>query len=229
MDWEPIWNRARADLAVGPDRGEQDAFLFEHCARVAETARRLIVIPAVQATAPDEEALVAAALYHEAGWVVALRESRVRREDILVRPLADADREAGARMLALGLGTLLSADSLGRALRALASLGDRSAESVEGRILSDSDNLQEFGLLSLWTTIRRGTMDVRGVRTIIDTWRRRKEYHFWDARLRDAFYFAEVRAVAECRLATLGAFMSGLETEEAGHDIDAMLQEASCR
>lgn len=229
MDWEPIWNRARADLALGSDRAERHASVFEHCARVAETARRLAVIPAVQATAPDTAALVAAALYHEAGWVVALREARVRPEEILLRPLSDSDREDGARMLTRSLRTLLPADSLGRASLALRSLGDRNADSVEGRILSDSDNLQEFGLLSLWTTVRRGTIEGRGVKSILETWRRRKEYHFWDARLRDGFYFAEVRALAERRLATLEAFMSGLEAEEAGCDVDALLEEIGCR
>lgn len=231
MDWEPIWNRARADLAVGSGsgRGERDASLFEHCARVAETARRLSAIPAVHATAPDTIALVVAALYHEAGWVVAVREARVRPEEILLRPLSDSDREDGARMLSRSLRTLVSADSLGRASLAIRSLGNRNVDSVEGRILSDSDNLQEFGLLSLWTTVRRGTIEGRGVKPILETWRRRKEYHFWDARLRDGFYFAEVRALAERRLATLEAFMSGLEAEEAGCDVDALLEGTVCR
>ena len=219
MDWEAIWNRARTDLTVVTDRGDADLFLFEHSARVSQTAQRIAAIPAVRSQAPDEAALVAAALYHEAGWVVRLREGRSRRDEILVRPLAEADREEGARMAERSLKSLLSAESLRKAARALRSLGDREIESVEGRIVSDADNLLEFGLLSLWMTVRRGAFEGRGVKAAIDTWRRRKEYHFWDARLKDAFNFADVRTIAERRLASLEGFMQELEAEDAGADL----------
>lgn len=220
MDWEAIWSRARIDLTVVTERGEADHFLFEHSARVAQLARRVAALPAVAALAPDESAVVAAAFYHEAGWAVRLRDGRCRRDEMLVRPLPEPEREEGMRLAERSLGSLVSAESLRRTVKALRALGERDLESVEGRIVSDADNLTEFGLLSLWLTVRRGTYEGKGVKAAIETWRRRKEYHFWDARLRDAFQFADVRAIAERRLANLEAFMRELEAEDHGGDLE---------
>ncbi|MFQ5494942.1 MAG: HD domain-containing protein [Phycisphaerae bacterium] len=221
MNVEAIRNRARRDLAVGTEQGDPCCLLWEHSQRVARSAVRIAGLPGVRDASPDRSAILAAALYHDAGWVASLKAGEIDRYTILVRPVGDGHWEKGVTLMQRGLRKLLPARSLVQAAAAIRSLGQRDPEPVEGRVIVEADKLDEFGVLSLWTTIRRGTVDGKGVQNAIDTWRRRKEYRFWDARLRDSFRFAAVRAVAERRLKRFERLMLDLEEQHQGDDLSA--------
>ncbi len=219
MQFEAIRNRAKADLIITTEQGDQDLFLWEHSLRVAQNAGQIARLSEVCAASPDDLAVYAAALYHDAGWIERVLEGEVTRDAILIRPLAAAHREHGIELLERSLAKLLSRDSIRRAAAAIRYLHDRNGQSIEGQIVMEADLLDEIGAISLWTAIRRGVVDGRGVQAVIDTWRRRKEYHFWDARLKDSFRFSVVRAVAEERLRKFERLMQELETEHSGHDL----------
>ena len=219
MQQDAIWSRARADLLIKTEQGPYDLFLWEHSVRVAQNARSIAQLAEVRSTSPDEAAVFAAALYHEAGWIVRFRDGEIPREEILIRSMSFPHREQGALMLERSLAKLLPADSLAHASQAIRTLDDRNMESIEGKIVADADNLDEFGVLSLWTTIRRGTVEGKGIQAVIDTWHRRREYRCWDARLKDSFRFAPVRAAAKRRLANFERLMRELEDEHQGADL----------
>ncbi len=219
MQLDAIWNRARADLVVATEQGDQDHFLWEHAARVARYAERIVQIDVVQAASPDVIAVTAAALYHDAGWIARLQDGEVTREEILTRAGSDTHRDRGAAMLERSLAKLLPRDSLARASAAIRQLSDREIDSIEGQIVRDADSLDEFGPLSLWPTIRRGLIDGKGVHAVIDTWRRMKEYRYWDVRLKKSFRFDAVRALAKKRLAKLERVMEELKEQHEGDDL----------
>lgn len=219
MSSEAMWDRARADLAITPEHLDQASLLWDHSVRVARSAKRIAALPAVQARSPDVVAIVAAALYHEAGWVVQLRSGETTFDRVLLDPVPDMHRERGAAMLQHGLAKLLAAESVARASEAIQTLDDRDIDSIEGQVLAEADHLDEFGVLALWGTVWRGAVTGRGVQAAIDTWHRRKEYRFWDARLKDSFRFPSVRAVAEQRLATFEHLMEQVEEQHLGVDL----------
>jgi len=218
---EPIWNRARTDLLITGEHGEPDVFLLEHSTRVATSALRIAQLPEVRAEKPDQAVIVAAALYHEAGWAVRYGEGRASRLDILVRPPPDNHREQGAVLMEASLAGMLPREVLDRAALAIRTLNDREIPLVEGMILSDAENLDEFGAISLWPSVRRGALEGKGVRAVIDTWRRRKEYQFWTARLNDSFRYRRVREAAEARLDKLERLMEELDQQQQALDITA--------
>ncbi len=219
MNWDAIWSRARADLVLVTDRGDEVRTLWEHASRVAENARRIAALPDVQATSLDESALVAAALYHDAGALERSREGGIISDEIMLKPLSPAEREDGASLMQKSLKTVLPAESLARATHAVKSLGNRKIESIEGVVVAEADCLDEFGALSLWTMVRRGAAEGRGIQAAIDTWHRQKEYRFWEARLKDSFRFPAVRMVAQRRLAVFADLMNQLARQHAGDDV----------
>lgn len=219
MQRDALWNRARADLVIASDRGHEDVVLWEHSARVAGNARRIARIPEVLSKSPDETAIVAAALYHDAGWIGRLRAGEVRREGVLLCPLSDKHRERGAEMMERSLRKLVPRPSLARASRAIQTLQKRRIHAIEGQVLTEAENLEEFGILALWATVRRHIVEGRGVQSVIDTWHRRREYSFWEARLNDAFRFEPVRAVARKRIEKLDRAMIDLEEQHLGNDL----------
>ena len=219
MQWDAVWNRARADLVITTERGDEDVFLWEHSDRVAQNARHIVGLPSVQASSPDEVATIAAALYHDAGWVVRFRQGDVRRDESSLCPQGEAQRELGAMLLERSLAKLLPAGSLARASATIRALDDREIEAIEVRVVVEANNLDQFGVLCLWSALRRGAIDGKGVQAFIDTWRRRKEYRFWEARLDDSFRLGPVRAVAERRLGQLEQVMEELELQQTSADL----------
>lgn len=219
MQWDAIWNRARVDLVLTTDRGDRDVFLLEHSCRVAENARQIAKLPEVESAAADEVAIVSGALYHDAGWVARVASGEISREEILVRPMSETHRELGASLLEKNLAKLVPAESLQRAAYAIRTLHDRDSDSIEGQVIAEADSLDEFGVISLWTSVRRGVLDGKGIQAVIDMWRRRSEFRFWDARLRNSFRFPAIRELAQHRLELLERFMMELEEQHKCSDL----------
>lgn len=225
MDWDAIWKRARGDLIITTEQGDTDVFLWEHCYRVARVAQRIARLDEVLAHDPDEAATVAAALYHDSAWAIRVRDGEVTRSQILLAPLNEAAAEQSAGFLEERLAGLLPPASLERAARAIRLMHERDPQSIEAQIVAEANNLEEFGLLSLWPAIRRGMLEGKGIQSVIESWRRKKEYHFWTARLRDSFRFETIRKLAESRLEKLERFMEELAEQFAGADIPVALPE----
>jgi hypothetical protein len=216
---DALWHRARADLLLPMEHGELDVFLWEHASRVARTAQRIMLVPEVRTAALDEMVVCAVALYHDAGWAVRVRDDELDRREVLLRPPGPLHYEQGAMLLEKSLSKLLPRPALLRAADAILALADRQTNIMETKIVSDANHLDEFGMLSLWPAVRRGAVDGKAVQSTLETWRRRQEYRFWVARLADSFHFASVRSVAERRLSIYEQFMSVLEAEAGGEDL----------
>ncbi|MBI4718789.1 MAG: hypothetical protein HY763_13360 [Planctomycetes bacterium] len=219
--FDPIWTRARSDLVIVTAEGEEDVFLWEHSARLARSALVIAALAGVREQTPDALAILAAGLYHDAGWTLRFQEGAVSRGEILSRPLSAAHREPGVRLMEQALFGLVPPPSLERAAKAIRSLHDRALLTVEGRVLGDAENLEEFGLLSLWPAIRRGTHDGKGVQAVIDQWDRRREYQFWNARINEGFHFTQVRDVARRRLESYQRAIEELRHQHQGDDLAA--------
>lgn len=218
-----IWKRARADLVIATHRGDPDVFLWEHSARVAQTARHIARLPIVRSQRPNEAAIVAAALYHDAGWIASNRERTVDRMEFLCGPLSEADHEQGAVLMENSLGGLLPKETLNVAGRAIREVRNRNSELIEAQVVAEADNLQEFGVVSLWSAIRRGAVEGKGVQAFFDTWRRRKEYQFWAARLNESFLFEPVRELARRRLEKFERLLEEIEEQHTAADVAALL------
>lgn len=215
-----IWNRARADLALVTGPGEEDIFLWEHCSRVAKSALDIAELAIVQQQAPDLAALLAAALYHDAGWAVRHNRGENIRHERLCRALSETYREQGAELMRNNLESLMSADSLERAYVAVKTYPERgSAITIEAQIVAEADNLDEVGLFGFWLAVRRGFCEGKGIQSVIDQWDRRKEYQFWNARLKNGFRFNAVREVARRRLAHYEALMEEVRLQQHGSDL----------
>ncbi len=219
MNLDPIFSIARNDLVIVTDTGEQDVFLWEHSSRVARSAQLIAQLPDVQAHSPDECAVVAAGLYHDASWAVQYHEGEIERTEILRRPTSKAHRKRGAALMEQSLAELIPEKSLRRAADTILALSDRDPERVEAQVSADAENLDEFGLLAFCPAILRSAHDGKGVQATIDTWHRKKEYQFWTARLNESFRFDPVRALARKRLAQYERAMQELEEHHRGTDI----------
>lgn len=229
MDLDAIWRRARSDLAITTKEGDPDLFLWEHSARVAQAAQRIATFPVVRAEKPNDTVLVLAGLYHDAGWAVRCRSGEIDRSEVLLGPISESGCELAASLLESSLAGHVAAEALERAARAIRALSEREPNLIEAKIILEARHLEEFGLLMLWPSIRRGLLDGKGVQPVIDAWRRKKEYHFWTARLKDSFRFQPVRELAEQRLKKLEAVMQDIEAEHTNRDLPPLKPDDAAR
>ena len=216
---DSIWNRARLDLLITTEHGDLDVYLWEHAERVARCAQQICRFQDVKTKDPDELAVMSAALYHDAACSERVRDGELRRCEVHIAARPDGHWERSAAILEQSLATLLPAGSLDRAVRAVRATSSPKTDSIEALIVTEAENLDSFGLLSLWSTIRRGTLEGKGVQAAIDTWHRRAEYQYWPALLKDSFQFESVRAVAQRRLEKLERFMVDLQEQQASTDL----------
>jgi hypothetical protein len=221
---EEIWRRGREDLVIADERGEEEVFLWEHASRVARTAQLITSIPEAKQRDPDETALLAAALYHEAGWITQLEDKLITREELLAStgPTKDTNHQLGALRMRQSLGDLLPPQTLERAAETIRSLHDRRSPLVEAQILSDAENFEEFGVLCLWTQIRRQARLGKGVEGILSLWQRQKQYRYWEARLQ-SFRFPAVRSAAERRLEQYERVLQELDDQVSAKDLMTIL------
>ena len=223
-DLEAVWKLARADLIIATDDGGNDVFLWEHSLRVAKSAHYLSHLPQAQALKPDIVALLAACLYHDAGWITQLRAGEIQRFEILLVPPSETTVLESVRLMHKSLGGVLSGPILERAGETIRTRHQHNLELIEAHILDEADNLEEFGLGFLWTAIRRGLCGGKGVQAVLDAWKRRTEYHFWTARLKDSFRFEATRKLAESRLSQLESLMSEMTLQHGVDDVRLAVQ-----
>jgi hypothetical protein len=186
---------------------------------VAESARIIAQLPEVASRSPHADAALLAGLYHDAGWAVQCRHGQIDRLEVHLAPTSMASCELAASLMERSLAGLVPPATLEAACAAVLERTSRDSSLIEAHLVSEAESLDEFGLLSLWLAVRRGAVEGRGVQSCLDTWRRKQEYQFWRARLKDAFRFEAVRQLAEKRLSSLERLMGELLDQHLCQDL----------
>lgn len=205
-----LWKRAEADLCLGLSSSPLDKVVWEHSTRVARVAGTIAALPELAQRAIDRRALTAAALYHDAGWVLQFRAGESIPRDLLLRPTCDVQREMAAVWLSERLHGELSDRSLELAANCIRFCNDRQTTLTEAQILAEAENLDEIGPQAIQLMIRRQMADGKTLADMIQLWQRQEEYHYWQARIKDSFRFEPIRRIATQRWQALRRFMLDL-------------------
>lgn len=218
---DPVWDQAEVDLRVQVAGRPADLIVFEHSARVAQMAETITHLPELAERSCDRTALRAAAFYHDAGWVLKVKEGVLDPSEMLLRATPDVYRELAADWTEKRLKGIVPAPSLKLASRAIRELNDRQSRVIESRVLAEADNLDEIGPQAICLMLRKTLAEGKCLHDLLTAWRRQEEYHYWQARISKGLQFETTRQVAETRLAALREYMSTLEIVLQGEDVAA--------
>ncbi len=216
---EGMWERAESDIAVRLPSGRFDPLVWEHARRVAHLSTLIASINELQARRPDQAALQAGALYHDAGWIVQLASGEITVNELLLRPTSDVQRELGADLMLRRLKGILPQEVLELAAGAIREMSDRGTRLLEAQVLAEAENLDEIGPQTVQLMVRRQWGEGRSTEDILRTWERQEEYRYWEARLKSDFRFDTVRRIAVERLETLRRYMADLRRVMSFEDI----------
>ena len=92
-------------------------------------------------------------------------------------------------------------------------------------VLSDGRGLEDLGAAGLLGGLRGQLIDGKSVSSMLESWKRKIEYGYWQARLKESFRFSAVRQIAEWRFAAVEQFMNQLATENTAVDMEKQLAE----
>ncbi len=214
---------AKELLTVSIDETTSDLWLWEHSERTMRIARMLVRLPEVEAESADLEALTAAALFHDAGWIVEYQQGRWQRWQLLSRPTNDIQRELGAAMLQEEASPILPSAMVRDAADIIRQCNDRNARRVEARVLAEAETLDEVGTLYLLRQHRQYQAEGRPLQQLYDSWQRQREYGYWALRLNNDFRYETTRALAERRLEAVDAYLMALGRDLLAADVRQLL------
>jgi HD superfamily phosphodiesterase len=207
---ERLWRRAEGDLCIRVNSGPVDSVVWEHSARVARMAQTISRFADVPSQPLDSDALTAASLYHDLGWILHFHGGRVTREELLLRPTTDSCRDLAADWVVTELKGLLPLTVLQRTATIIRQCADRRSGLAEAQILAEADNLDQIGPPAICLMIRKCRAEGKTLEHLLTAWQRQEEYNYWHARIKESFRFPSVRAIAERRYQALRRFMTDL-------------------
>lgn len=104
-------------------------------------------------------------------------------------------------------------DLMERSARILRELPARNPEKAESKLLADAMNLDDFGVTGLILQAMQSARLHAGITPVAEGFEKRRQYGYWEARLKDGFHFEPIRQLARRRL------------NEAGRVADLLLAE----
>ena len=211
-------------LVPGPN-GHVDRFLLDRAQRLLRHCASIAQLDDVRCFQVDRDCLAVAALFRDAGFARYAGEAdQVSR--VLLAELTDHDlRDFSTQIVHERLAELLNPRQLERVCSTIIESGSRTTRLIEAMILSDARNLDDMGAAGIFNAARRYGVHGRGVTEAVQAWRRKVDYDYWTARLREGFRFESVRGLARGRLQGAIAFMDQLARENRAADLEDLLLE----
>jgi len=222
-DIEACKKIAEEALCLPNPKGTPDRYLIDRAYRVLKLCNGIAQLNDVQRFQTDHECLALAALFRDTGFA-----RYAQRENTISLPpsseLTEEDmRDFSAQVVQEKLSELLDSRQMERLCNIILESGRRDTTLIEAMILSDACNLDDMGAVGLCSEFRRSGVQGRGITEFLKSWKRKLEYDYWSARLRESFRFDSVRQIAQNRLQNAKLVMEQLEQENRAADLDKIL------
>jgi len=101
-------------------------------------AENILAAPELSGRPVDLATLTAAALYHDAGWVLLVRNGQLSHRDVLLKPSSDHLRDMAAEWIGERLDGIVGAGVIAQAARVIRQCNNRQTDLLEAQILCRS-------------------------------------------------------------------------------------------
>lgn len=219
---------AQQVLNVPTLTGIQDNWLWDRTLRILRNVEHICRIPELvdQAMSIDRFCLIAATYFADSGFA-----HFTDAEDVSARlVLADISQtdlcDFSTQVVSDKLSGALAGPRIDKINKIIVESSNRFTHMTEAMILSDARNLDDMGAVGLFNEFRRYVIHGKGVSDIIESWKRKVDYRYWQARLKESFRFRSVQVLAEQRFGACEYFMNQLRVENTARDLEELLLES---
>jgi len=233
---------AQQVLSIQTPTGRPDNSLWDRAQRVVRNLEHICRLPELLETSSqiDLFCLTAAAYFCDAGFTQlanpngsgltgtlpngSAQDVRLSSVEALAEVLnTDNLRRLSTEIVTERLGSILPAPKTDKINRIIIESGNRFTNMTEAMILFDARNLNDIGTVGIFNEFRRCLIHGKAVTDVLQSWKRKIDYRYWQARLKESFRFETVRGIAARRLATAEAFMKQLSIENSARDLEKEL------
>lgn len=225
---EEIRKIAQEVLAVQSVTGMRDNWLWDRTQRVVRNVEYICRMSEISESnlAIDRFCLICAAYFSDAGFL-----HYANSEDITSRVvLADLNvidlRDFSAQIVGDYLCEVLPEAKIEKVCKIIIESSNKLAEMIEANILSDGRSLDDMGAVGIFNEFRRYIAHGKGVTDAINSWQRKVDYRYWEARLKEGFRFESVRKIADRRFHSAEYFMKQLSMENSGKDLEEVVMDS---
>ncbi len=222
-----IKNVAEQNLTIKTPTCKTDTSLLDRAERLVRNTELICKLPEVaRLELPmDRLSLYAATYFCDSGYARLLWS---HNSMIAMNP-GNATEESTDKLceqlMRRSLGHILSSSELEKSINIIKESKGRFTEIAEAMILSDARNLDDMGLVGIFSENRRYAFEGKGIAFAVDSWQKKIDYKYWQARLKDSFRFESVRQIAANRLKQAESTMEWLKTESQSLDLKEKIAE----
>ena len=191
--------------------------LWHRTLRVVRNVEHIINLEALaKANVPiDRFSLVAAAYFSDA--CPAHKDNSITQKPGQAQ--SKTSLEVSAQIAAQKLSSILSKTQKIKVGNIITESSNRFTKMTEAMILSDARNLDDMGTVAIFAELGILLSQGKDPAELLNAWRRKVDYRYWDARLKENFRFSSVRQLAQRRFNAVADFMNQLEIEISASDI----------
>ncbi|MHC5083857.1 MAG: HD domain-containing protein [Planctomycetota bacterium] len=223
-----IRQMAQQALNVPTLAGINDNWLWDRTLRILRNIEHICRMPELseQAMSIDRFCLIAAGYFADTGFAHFTDAENVSARLVLA-DISQSDLcDFSTQVVSDKLAGALAGPRIDKINKIIIESSNRFTEVTEAMILSDGRNLDDMGAVGVFNEFRRYFIHGKGVSDVMETWKRKVDYRYWQARLKESFRFESVRQIAEQRFSACEFFMNQLNVENSARDLEELLLES---
>jgi hypothetical protein len=219
---------AQQVLIVPTLKGTKDNSLWDRTQRLVRNVEHICRLPEVVKLESqiDRFCLIAAAYFSDAGFAHYADAEDTGQRFVLADVSTDDLSDFSTQVVTDKLGGSLAGPKIDKINKIITESTDRLSKMPEAMILSDARNLDDMGAVGIFNEFRRYVIHGKGASDALQSWKRKIDYRYWDARLKESFRFEAVRKLAAQRFTAAEYFMNQLVVENAARDLEEMVIES---
>jgi len=227
-DLDIVRDLAREVLTISKPNCKGDSFLWDRTERLVRNVEYICGLPEVakDRLQIDHFALIAATYFSESGVArhfgsggTGFEGSNSNNNDDLL--------DLATLVVEESLSPATSPMSISKINKIIIESRSHLPTTLEAMILSDARNLDDMGAIGIFSEFKRHIIGGKGVSNVLEAWKRKIDYKYWQARLKESFRFESVRKIAEERLCTAEYFMNQLKVENTASDLGELSVDSS--
>jgi len=222
---------AQRTFNVSGSSGKRDHWLWDRTVRIVHNVGQICRLPelAEQAISIERSCLIAAAYFSISGLTHPAGARNIGGSLIRVDS-SDTDLcGLSAKIASEALSGVLSEARLHTVSRIITESCNRFTDMTEATILSDARNLEDMGAVGLLHELRQHIINGKSISEILESWKCKTQYGYWQASLKESFRYDAVRQMAEQRLSAMEHFMNQLAAENKPCDLRERLPETALK
>lgn len=219
---------AKQVLAISTVAGGSDNWLWDRTERILRNVEQICKLPELEIgdIAVDRFCLTAATYFVDTGFTH-YADAKDTSANLVLSDVNSSDlRQFSVQVVSAKLSEILSGSRIDKINRIITESANRETDMTEAGILSDATTLDDIGAVGVFNELRRFVIHGKGVSEVLDSWKKKVDYRYWQARLKEGFYYAAVQKLAYQRFAATEYFMSQLKIEHFSQDMDDFLIES---